>query len=82
MGNVCSVSFGRPGRSGREVSGGETEHSPGVLDILRNASNYGIPSLLLMEAKATHLESERPARGQEGEDLRLELLHCTGVRAS
>lgn len=58
---------------------GEMEHSSGVVDILRNASNYGILSLLLMEAKATHLENERPGREQENEDLRLELLHCANV---
>lgn len=59
--------------------GGGMEHSSGVVDILRNASNYGILSLLLMEAKATHLENERPGREQENEDLRLELLHCANV---
>lgn len=39
------------------LEGEKMEQSSRVVDILRNAFNYGILSLLLINAKATHLEN-------------------------
>lgn len=53
------------------------EHSSGVVASLRNASNYGILSLLLMTAK---VENERMGREREQEDQCMELLYCTSIK--